>query len=160
MVADAEVFLHDTMAADAVLVAAGPWTPEVVDPGGGWAPIRATWGVTVQLRLADDTPRHIVEEDEVDAINRADAASERALARGRGRSTVAVHPRQRRRCEHARVDVPARRAGPGLRIAELLLRRAITWLPAIEDAEVLERRICARPQSIDGRPFIGPLRGG
>ena len=36
--------------ADAVLVAAGPWTPELVDPDGTWRPIHPTYGVTVQLR--------------------------------------------------------------------------------------------------------------
>ena len=115
-------------------------------------------GRHVQLRLAGDTPRHIVEEDEVDTINRADAASERALPRPTGGSTVAVHPRQRRRCQHARVDVPARRARPGAdrRAAPAACHQISS---AIEDAEVLERRICARPQSIDGRPFIGPLPG-
>jgi len=45
------------LSADAVLVAAGPWTPALVDPTGGWAPIRATWGVTIQLHLDGAAPR-------------------------------------------------------------------------------------------------------
>ena len=32
-------------------------------------------------------------------------------------------------------------------------------MPSIEAAEVVGRRICARPQSVDGRPFIGAAPG-
>ena len=45
------------------------------------------------------------------------------------------------------------------RISPLLLRRAAEYLPAVADAEVVGRRLCARPQSVDGRPFIGPMAG-
>ena len=67
-----------TIAADAVLVAAGPWTPLLIDPSGSWRPIHVTWGVTLQLDLDGQAPRHIVEEDEVDTLSRADAAAGRA----------------------------------------------------------------------------------
>ncbi len=140
--------------ADAVLVAAGPWTPPLVDPTGTWSPIRATWGVTVQVRLDGAAPRHIVEEGEVDAINRSAVATARAaasdadeppslfsLASARGISTLG---------STFLPDEP----DPS-RVAALLLRRGVAFLPAIGDAEVVERRICARPQSVDGRPFIG-----
>ncbi len=43
------------------------------------------------------------------------------------------------------------------RIGSLLLRRAAAFLPAIVEAEVVGRRMCARPQSVDGRPFIGEV---
>lgn len=142
--------------ADAVLVAAGPWTSELIDPGGAPARIRPTWGVTVQLRLDGDAPRHIVEEDEVDSINRAAAATERAaletgddppslfsLASAGGVSTLGS------------TFLPSE-PDPA-RIQLLLLRRAAEFLPLVERAEILERRICARPQSVDGRPFIGPV---
>jgi D-hydroxyproline dehydrogenase subunit beta len=147
------------IAAGSVLVAAGPWTPRLVDPAGTWEPIRATFGVTLQLRLGDAAPRHIVEEDEVDAVNRAAAATARAasaaedeeppslfsIASSGGLSTLgstflAVEPD------------PAR-------IEPLLLRRAATFLPAVLEAEVVGRRVCARPQSVDGRPFIGAVPG-
>ena len=144
-------------AADVVLVAAGPWSPQLVDPTGAWDPIRPTWGVTLQLRLADP-PRHVVEEDEVDAVNRPAAATARAatsvdddppslfsLASAEGASSLGstflpVEPE------------PAP-------VSALLLERAEAYLPGIRSAEILERRICARPQSIDGRPFIGPVAG-
>jgi glycine/D-amino acid oxidase-like deaminating enzyme len=139
-------------------VAAGPWTSGLLDDGGRSARIQATWGVTLQLRLDGDAPRHIVEEDEVDAINRAAAATERAarmvegdppslfsLASAGGISTLGS------------TFLPSE-PDPA-RIEPLLLRRAAEFLPLIESAEVLERRICARPQSVDGRPFIGQAAG-
>ncbi|MBA2633443.1 MAG: FAD-binding oxidoreductase [Chloroflexi bacterium] len=148
----------DRIGADVVLVAAGPWTSDLLDDGGRPARIQPTWGVTLQLRLDGDAPRHIVEEDEVDAINRAAAATERAarmvegdppslfsLASAGGISTLGSTFLP---SEHE----PAH-------IEPLLLRRAAEFLPLIETAEVLERRICARPQSVDGRPFIGPVEG-
>jgi glycine/D-amino acid oxidase-like deaminating enzyme len=149
-----------TIPAAAVLVAAGPWTPRLVDPSGGWRPIVPTYGVTLQLRLADDaTPRHVVEEDEVDAVNRAAAATERAsaadadedppslfsMASASGISTLGS------------TFLPAEPDAAA--IEPILLRRAAAFLPAVTEAEVVGRRMCARPQSVDGRPFIGPVAG-
>lgn len=148
-----------TISCGAVLVAAGPWAPELVDPSGAWKPIRSTYGVTLQLRLDGAAPRHVVEEDEVDGINRAEAATERAamdravadeeppslfsIASAGGISTLGSTflPRE---------PDPAR-------IEPLLVRRAAQFLPAVEDAPIVARRMCARPQSVDGRPFIGAV---
>ena len=144
-----------TIAAEAVLVAAGPWSPRLIDSTGRWRPIVPTFGVTLQLRIDGAAPSHIVEEDEVDAVNRAAAATERAaavedeteppslfsLATAGGISTLGST------FLTAEPDESV--------IQRLLLRRAREFLPAIEGAEVVGRRVCARPQSIDGRPFIG-----
>ena len=54
------------LGADQVLVAAGPWTPGVIDPTGGWRPITERWGVVVEVELADP-PRHCLEEAEIGA---------------------------------------------------------------------------------------------
>jgi len=147
-----------TVAAGAVLVAAGPWTPELIDPSGVWQPIRRTWGVTVRLRLSTP-PRHVIEEDEVDSVNRPAAATARAagspeadqppslfsIASAAGISTLGS------------TFLPAE---PDARVvARLLLERGRRFLPAIADAQVLETRVCARPQSDDGRPFIGAVEG-
>lgn len=146
--------------AAAVLVAAGPWSPALVDPAGAWRPIRPTYGVTLQLRLGDAAPRHVVEEDEVDGINRAEAATERAaevadaaveppsvfsVASSGGISTIGS------------TFLPAEPDPAALEA--LLLRRAAAYLPAVTEAEVVGRRMCARPQSVDGRPFIGAVDG-
>ena len=150
-----------SIAADTVLVAAGPWTPSVVDPSGGWQPIGLTWGVTVQLRLPGLPPRHILEEDEVDTVNRAAAATARAaeaidygepeppslfsLASAAGVSTLGS------------TFLPIE-PDPAF-IEPLLLHRAAEFLPAVEQAEIIGRRACARPQSVDGLPFVGRAPG-
>lgn len=150
----------DAISADVVLVAAGPWSPALVDPSGGWAPIHPTWGLTLQLRLDGAAPRHIVEEDELDTINRAAAATARAAADS---GTEAELPSLFSLASAAGVStlgstfLPAE-PDPSL-VGPLLLRRAAAFLPAINDAEVVGWRLCARPQSVDGRPFIGPVAG-
>lgn len=148
-----------TVAADRVLLAAGPWTPALADPSGRWQPISRTWGVTVQVDLGAAAPGHIVEEDEVDAANRPVAAEQRSgtldpdadppslfsLASAGGISTLGS------------TFLPAE-PDPD-RIVPLLLARGRRYLPALAGAPVLQVRLCARPQSVDGRPFIGPVPG-
>ena len=149
-----------TISSAAVLVAAGPWSPPLADPSGAWRPIHATYGVTLQLRLGEHAPRHVVEEDEVDALNRAAAATARArqetdpdadppslfsIASAAGVSTLGS-------------TFLAHEPDPA-RIGSILLRRAAEYLPAVLEAEVIGRRMCARPQSVDGRPFIGAVAG-
>jgi sarcosine oxidase subunit beta len=148
-----------TISADSVLVASGPWAPLHVNPTGAWQPIARTWGVTVQMELGAAAPRHVVEQDEVDAVNRpvkaaadAEAAAEDAdppslftVASAGGVSTVGS------------TFLP-NEPDPE-RVARLLIDRGARYLPAIATASVTEIRRCARPQSIDGRPFIGPVEG-
>ena len=145
-----------TVAAGAVLVAAGPWSPRLIDPDGGWAPIVPTYGVTVQLRLPAP-PSHIVEEDEVDAINvgRPEAATARAAASSDDTPSVFSLASAGGVSTLGSTFLPAE--PDAATVQSLLIRRAATWLPAIATAEVIGRRLCARPQSIDGRPFIGEV---
>jgi len=145
--------------AGAVLVAAGPWSPPLVDSTGAWEPIKRTWGVTVQLDLGEAAPHHVVEEDEVDAVNRPLVAAARAaesepqedppslfsIASAAGVSTLGS------------TFLPAE--PDPVPIARLLIERGAGYLPAIASAAVLEVRVCARPQSVDSRPFIGPVAG-
>lgn len=147
-----------TVASDAVLIAAGPWTPGLVEPSGEWAPIRRTWGVTVQLDLGAAAPRHVVEEDEVVAVNRPVVAEARAAAN----APEADPPSLFSIASAAGISTLGSTFLPTERdpahIARLLIDRGATYLPAIGTAPVLEIRTCARPQSADGRPFIGPVR--
>ena len=146
-------------AAGAVLIAAGPWSPPLVDATRAWEPINRTWGVTVQLDLGDAAPHHVIEEDEVDAVNRPLVAAARAaegeleadphtlftIAAAAGVSTLGS------------TFLPSEPDGE--RIARLLIERGASYLPAIARAPVREVRVCARPQSADSRPFIGPVPG-
>jgi glycine/D-amino acid oxidase-like deaminating enzyme len=146
-------------AAGQVLIAAGPWSPPLVDATGGWEPIRRTWGVTVQLDLGDAAPHHIIEEDEVDAVNRPLVAAARA-AEGEAEADP-----------HTLFTVAAAAGVSTLGstflptepdpepIARLLIQRGAAYLPAIATAPVRGIRACARPQSADSRPFIGPVAG-
>ena len=142
--------------AEQVLVAAGPWSPSLADPDGSWQPIAPTWGVTLQLRLGGAAPTHIVEEDEVDAVNRAAAATARAAA-----GDADEPPSLFSIASAGGISTLGSTFLPGepdpAAIEPLLLRRAAGFLPAAAKAEVVARRLCARPQSVDGRPFIGAV---
>jgi glycine/D-amino acid oxidase-like deaminating enzyme len=145
--------------AGSVLVAAGPWTPELVDPSGTWRPIRPTWGVSVQLSLPLPA-RHVLEEDEVDSVNRPAVATERAATA----SASAGEPPSLFSLSSAggvstlgSTFLPAE-PDPAS-VADLLLRRGQRFVPSLTGAPRLQVRMCARPQSIDGRPFIGAVLG-
>ncbi|MEX2011239.1 MAG: FAD-dependent oxidoreductase [Chloroflexota bacterium] len=69
----------DHVSAEAVVVAAGPWTPEIVDPSGAWRPIRPVWGVVAEVDLASP-PRHVLEEAEIDDTIEPTSAAARSAA--------------------------------------------------------------------------------
>jgi glycine/D-amino acid oxidase-like deaminating enzyme len=147
----------DTVPAGGVLLAAGPWTPSLADPRGDWEPIVRTWGITVQVDLGSDAPRHVIEQDEVDAANRPARAAERAASADEEAAPESLF-------SIASADGISTLGSTFLPsepdpepIAALLLRRGAGYLPALESARVVEVRRCARPQSVDGRPFIGAL---
>jgi glycine/D-amino acid oxidase-like deaminating enzyme len=130
------------LAADTVVVAAGPWTPELA---GVELPIAPLWGVNVEVRLSP-APRHALEElgvediaegpgaDSIFSIVTADGAS------AVGSTFLADEP-----------DVAA--------WAPRLLERGARFWPALEGA-AYAARACPRPQSADGRPLLGPVDDG
>lgn len=143
--------------ADVVLVAAGPWSPFLLDPTGRWHPITATWGATAQLAMPDP-PRHVVEEARVDGVNVPVAAGDDdrlppperipslfTVAAAEGVATIgstflAVEPDPRA-------------------MAPILVQRGRRFLPGLADATITATRACARPQSFDGRPLVGAVPG-
>lgn len=143
-------------AADAVLVAAGPWTPDVVDPTGRWRPIRPNWGVVVETLLADP-PGHVIEEAAMDvALGTGDLAAEA----GEVADDPATTP------ETSLVTAGGVTAVGSTFLdaepdpaawTERILARAATFVPAIADAPIRETRACARPLAADGRPLIGSI---
>ncbi|HEU4572064.1 MAG TPA: FAD-dependent oxidoreductase [Candidatus Limnocylindrales bacterium] len=135
--------------AGSVVVAAGPWTPGIVDPSGAWQPIRSVWGVNVEVALPRP-PRAVVEEVGVETIGtRADAADETdvasifSLITAAGTSSLG---------STFLADEPDPR-----RLAPILVERARPFVPAAADARIVSVRACARPQSADGRPLVGRL---
>ena len=134
----------EQLSADQVLVAAGPWTPEVLGHDPPWPGITRTWGVTVLLELTHP-PRHVLEEGVVHTVNVAsglDGSLFSLVAVGGmatvGSTFVAVEP------------------DPEV-LAPRLVERGSTFVPELADARVIGIRLCARPQSADGHPFIGPM---
>ena len=137
--------------AGAVVVAAGPWTPALVDPSGAWRPIRPYWGVIVELELGAGAPRHVLEEADVEDATAPGASHEPqgsigfSLVTADGRSSLGstflpVEPDPR--------DFAAR-----------LRDRGARYVPAIAGTRTRGLRACARPLALDGRPLVGAVPG-
>jgi glycine/D-amino acid oxidase-like deaminating enzyme len=130
-----------------VVVAAGPWTPSLVEPSGGWLPIVPRWGVVVPVAL-ESPPAHVLEEAEISIEPGSDddkAGHAFSLVTADGSSSLG---------STFLVDEPD---GEGW--VPSLVRRGSRFVPAIADAPVGPPRVCARPQSLDGRPLVGPVPG-
>jgi glycine/D-amino acid oxidase-like deaminating enzyme len=149
--------------AGAVVVAAGPWTPDAVDPTGRWQPIRPSWGVVASV-IVPDAPRHGLEASDID-IEPPSSSTSDAAADARAGLGEAVGPGDEG------VDfslVPAAGSSslgstflpeePDPAVWLAALRRAGSrYVPAIADAAVVGLRCCARPVSLDGRPLVGAV---
>lgn len=148
--------------AGAVVAAAGPWTSELLDPRGGWPPIRPLWGVVVEVELAS-APRHILEEAGIEAtigVPLAGAAAPQAASEPVAPDVEAV--------DFSLVPLPGAavagstflRHEPDPRAwIEPILVRAARYVPGVADAPIRGVRACARPQSVDGRPLVGRVPG-
>ena len=144
--------------ADAVVVAAGPWTPEVVDPSGGWRPIVPLWGVVVDVNLAAP-PRHVIEEAEMDAaLGTGEVAGEAGGERRDPETSPESSVVTAGGISAVGSTFLRREPVPGA-WTERILIRAATFVPAIDDAPIRDTRACARPLSLDGRPLIGAVPG-
>lgn len=137
----------ERLAADRVLVAGGPWTPDVLGTEPAWPPVARTWGVTIQVAMADP-PRHVLEEGVVHTINvpSGHVGSLFSLVAADGVATIG--------------STFVTEAPDPAELAPILLERGAAFVPALADPEIQAVRLCARPQSVDGRPFIGPVPDG
>jgi glycine/D-amino acid oxidase-like deaminating enzyme len=125
--------------AGAVVVAAGPWSPEA----GAALPVSPLWGVVVELELAGP-PGHVLEQAGIDALTSADVPDVMFSAvTARGVSAVGS-------------TFMPERPDPE-RLAPQILANAARFLPAVADAPIRGLRACARPSSADGRPDLGAL---
>jgi glycine/D-amino acid oxidase-like deaminating enzyme len=136
--------------AGSVIVAAGPWTPQLLDPSGGWNPIHSIWGVVADVLLAGP-PAHVLEELAIDIepAEEAPAASPDGVAfslvtaggaSSLGSTFLPVEP------------------DPD-RFADALRERGARYVPEIASARVRGVRACARPVALDGRPLVGAVPG-
>ena len=138
--------------AGAVVVAAGPWSPELVDPSGAWRPILPFWGVIVELVLAS-SPRHVLEEADIDAAIDPDAVAPDAADESTGFSLVSVDGRTSLGSTFLPVQPDPRD------FEERLRDKGARYLPAIAASSTRGLRACARPLALDGRPLVGPVPG-
>ena len=136
--------------AGAVVVAAGPWSPAIVDPSGSWRPIRGIWGVVADVHLANP-PRHVLEEIAID-IEPVDGASP-AAGTGVDFSLVTANGASSLGSTFMLTQPdPDQFAAP-------LLERGARFVPEIGMLPIRGLRACARPLALDGRPLIGPVPG-
>ncbi len=138
--------------AGAVLAAAGPWTPVLLDPTGRWTPIRPRWGVVVEAEL-DHPPAHVMEEAGIEAVLDT-------MPAGVAEMSDSV--------EFSLVPLPGASAVGSTFLPaepdpatwmESILVRASSFVPGVADAPIRGVRACARPQSTDGRPLVGAVPG-
>jgi glycine/D-amino acid oxidase-like deaminating enzyme len=159
------------LAADVVLVAAGPWTSELIDPRGRWRPIRPLWGVVAEVELAAP-PRHVLEGAEITVvIGPASGRRFGDLDRQPGDPAATRPDAPRPDEEHA--DFSLVTAGGVSSVGSTFLgsepdsaawvvpimTRASSYVPSLASAPIRGVRACARPLSLDGRPLLGPVPG-
>ena len=138
------------VAAGAVVVAAGPWTPEVIDPSATWRPIRPFWGVVVEVALARP-PHAIVEAAGID--DAIDPQAARAGAETVDFSLTTAAGRSSLGSTFLPFEPDPHAYEPRLRDG------GAAYVPAIADAPSLSVRTCARPLAFDGRPLVGHVPG-
>ncbi len=137
-------------AAGSVVVAAGPWTPSLIDPSGGWRPIVSVWGVVADVALANP-PRHVLEEVEID-IEPADEG----LADGAGDVAFSlVTANAASSLGSTFLGYEPDPAG----FADRLRERGGRYVPEITGTTIRGLRSCARPLALDGRPLVGAVPG-
>jgi glycine/D-amino acid oxidase-like deaminating enzyme len=133
-----------------VLVCAGPWTPEVIDPTRAWRPIVPVWGVVVELTMPDP-PRHVIEQAGVEDVARG---AEQGGGAPRSLFSLVARDDQAWVGSTFLADEPDPVAWvPPLRHA------AEAYVPGLATARVDGVRACARPLSLDGRPLVGAAGG-
>jgi glycine/D-amino acid oxidase-like deaminating enzyme len=129
--------------ADEVVVAAGPWSPALVEPSAAWRPIRPLWGVVVAVEL-ETPPRHVLEEAEIEIEPGSDEGPGGlwfSLVTADGESSLGSTFLE---------DTPD---APSL--VPALVERGRRFVPGIARGRVGAHRVCARPLSRDGRPLVG-----
>jgi len=136
----------ERLPADAVVVAAGPWTPEALGAGGR-RPVGPLWGVVAQVTLATP-PRHAIEQAGVEALTDPAASQDSlfSIVTLAGDSSVGS-------------TFTAAEPDPA-EVAPRLLERGARYVPALAGARIDGVRACARPLSADGRPLLGPVGDG
>jgi glycine/D-amino acid oxidase-like deaminating enzyme len=133
--------------AGAVLVTAGPWAPEVIDPTRAWQPIVPVWGVVADVQM-DDPPQHVLEEVGVEEL----------AAGGDGAGSIFSLVKAGRQISLGSTFLSEQPPDAKVWTSRLQLA-GLRFVPGLRRALVVGARACARPQSLDGRPLVGELPG-
>jgi glycine/D-amino acid oxidase-like deaminating enzyme len=144
------------VAAGSVLVAAGPSSPDVLAGEGPWRPIVPIWGLNVEVALPAP-PRHILEELGLEAVGEPAAWSPSVDDEVAGVPSVFSLVTVAQSSTLGSTFLPAE--PDATRMAPELRRRGSRFVPSLAEATIRSTRLCARPQSIDGRPLLGPVPG-
>jgi glycine/D-amino acid oxidase-like deaminating enzyme len=126
-----------------VLVAAGPWSVDLVPGWTGRPPISRRWGVVATVDLAAP-PRRILEELGIAAHGSA-MEIEFSLMTAGGSSSLG---------STFLADEPDPAA-----LVDAIRAHGSTFVPAVAGAAVTGVRLCARPVAFDGRPLVGAVPG-
>jgi glycine/D-amino acid oxidase-like deaminating enzyme len=152
------------IAADTVIVAAGPWSAPLVRPLGVGLPVTGARGWIVELASTPGLLRHLIEEEDGVPEEAERFPSAAGLAGGitpepAVASIVHAAPDGTVVCgasHHPVVRPEAEDPGAPSRIAA----RAIRLVPALAGLTVRGTRWGIRPMSPDGRPLVGWLADG
>jgi glycine/D-amino acid oxidase-like deaminating enzyme len=131
------------IACDAVLVAAGPWTPALIDPTGRWAPIYRTWGVVVEVEI--ETVRRTSWRGR---DRRGDRPGGPQAARRRPRR---LQPDAAARHGDRRLDLPAARADHSEWVERILSRQRSSCRPSPTRPSAAAERVPGRRAWTGGR---------
>lgn len=152
--------------ADAVVVAAGPWTPGLVRPLGVDVPVEGARGWLVHLGAPAVLPRFLLEGAGWHVLAGDEAAPETRVSHLDGGFPAAdvgtlLHPTP----DDTVLAGGSRQAvvapepeDPG--VPREILRQARRWIPGLAQSRVLGAWWGIRPMSPDGLPLIGPVRDG
>ncbi|HET9520122.1 MAG TPA: FAD-dependent oxidoreductase [Candidatus Limnocylindrales bacterium] len=146
--------------ADTVVVAAGPWAPDLLR-GAFDVPIVPVWGVVAGIDLPDP-PRHVLEEIEID-IEPADAGEPadgdgEAAGGGEGDGAFGFSLVTAGRASALGSTFLADEPDPAA-VVDRLRDRGARYVPALAIAPLTGVRACARPVSVDRRPIVGRVPG-
>jgi sarcosine oxidase subunit beta len=152
------------IAADAVVVAAGPWSPALLEPIGVLLPLLPVRGWLVRLAPREvPLVRHIVERVGWTGGGRVEAMTAAEVANGTAAAAIgaALHPGQDGRITCGSSWQPALSPEPEdpsvpARIAAMVRR----LVPALEHAEFRGSWWGVRPMMPDDRPVIDRVRDG
>jgi glycine/D-amino acid oxidase-like deaminating enzyme len=136
-------------AANAIVIAAGPWTGDVIGRPSAWPAIASSWGVVASLAL-ERPPRHVLEEIDIE-IEPGDGNDDPGA--GFGFSLVTAGGQSALGSTFL-PEPPVDSAVLGA-----LRDRGARYVPGIARARVEGMRTCARPVTPDGRPLIGAVPG-